>query len=262
MSKRLSLNCLLLGLVFFVAGCGASHEKAFEAYDRGKYNQALKTFKDEGATYNWLIGKYFDRAEAEDMEAQYFIGYVYMDRARRDLRQAKQKARHVLLLRKNKMLGARVANGMIAETLKKGKELFLVDIRNAYRWFAIAAEPGHLPARTGVGVSLLSMPERDNAEAVDWFRQAADQGDAAARNNLAVMYYYGDDVPRDVAKAGVLFSMAKKQGNTCAVRNLAKLKDKSREGLKVSQTTDISLSLSLHRSCFGTLKPRSKSPRL
>ena len=34
--------------------------------------------------------------------------------------------------------------------------------------------------------------EQDFKEAVKWFQKAADQGDAAAQNNLAGVYFFGD----------------------------------------------------------------------
>ena len=42
---------------------------------------------------------------------------------------------------------------------------------------------------------------RDDAEAVRWFRQAADQGVAQAQFNLGAMYYKGSGVRQDLALA-------------------------------------------------------------
>ena len=41
---------------------------------------------------------------------------------------------------------------------------------------------------------------RDDTEAVQWFRRAAEQGHAAGANNLGVMLTNGRGVPRDDAK--------------------------------------------------------------
>ena len=51
------------------------------------------------------------------------------------------------------------------------------------------------------------MPENE-AEAVTWFRKAADQGDAAAQMNLAAMYRYGKGVPKDLKEAQRLLKLA------------------------------------------------------
>ena len=42
---------------------------------------------------------------------------------------------------------------------------------------------------------------QDYAEAVKWFRLAADQGDAGAQSILGVMYDEGHGVPQDYAEA-------------------------------------------------------------
>ena len=55
------------------------------------------------------------------------------------------------------------------------------------------------------------MPEND-AEAVKWFRKAADQGFADAQFNLGVMYGNGEGVPESYVRAYVWLSMAKTQG--------------------------------------------------
>ena len=43
--------------------------------------------------------------------------------------------------------------------------------------------------------------ERDEAEAMRWFRAAADQGHAEAQNQLGVAYAEGDGVERDDMEA-------------------------------------------------------------
>lgn len=47
----------------------------------------------------------------------------------------------------------------------------------------------------GQGVS------RDSADAIGWYRKAADQGNATAQYVLGVIYYQGKEVPRDYAQA-------------------------------------------------------------
>jgi TPR repeat protein len=67
------------------------------------------------------------------------------------------------------------------------------------------------------------IPEND-AEAVKWFRKAADQGVAYAQYNLGVMYERGMGVPENSIRAYVWWSMAKTQGHTVATENLEILK--------------------------------------
>ena len=67
---------------------------------------------------------------------------------------------------------------------------------------------------TGLGV-----PQED-AEAVRWYRLAADQGNAAAQLDLGVMYDYGRGVPQDVAEAVRWYRLAADQGQAGAQFNL------------------------------------------
>jgi TPR repeat protein len=53
---------------------------------------------------------------------------------------------------------------------------------------------------------------RNNAEAIRWYRKAADQGDASAENSLGAMYVRGRGVGRDFALAHMWFSLAAANG--------------------------------------------------
>jgi uncharacterized protein len=46
----------------------------------------------------------------------------------------------------------------------------------------------------------LSVPQ-DYAEALKWYRKAAEQGDAIAQNNLGVMYENGKGIPQNYPDA-------------------------------------------------------------
>ena len=58
--------------------------------------------------------------------------------------------------------------------------------------------------------------QRDYAEALKWFRKAADQGDADAQNGLGLMYREGHGVQQDYAEALKWFRKAADQGNANA----------------------------------------------
>ncbi|WP_439830288.1 tetratricopeptide repeat protein, partial [Aeromonas veronii] len=55
------------------------------------------------------------------------------------------------------------------------------------------------------------MPQ-DDAQALAWYRKAAEQGHAKAQYNLGVMYGNGQGVPQDDAQAVVWFRKAAEQG--------------------------------------------------
>ena len=57
---------------------------------------------------------------------------------------------------------------------------------------------------------------QDLAEAVKWYRKAAEQGQEDAQNNLGIMYYKGQGVPRDYIQAHMWFDLAVANGNEMA----------------------------------------------
>ena len=61
---------------------------------------------------------------------------------------------------------------------------------------------------------------QDYAEALKWYRLAADQGDASAQYNLGVMYAEGRGVPQDYAEALKWYRLAADQGYADAQFNL------------------------------------------
>ncbi len=69
----------------------------------------------------------------------------------------------------------------------------------------------------------LGVPE-DYAKAVNWFREAAEQGNAKAQTNLGFMYVLGQSVPQDCTQAHMWFSLAASrhppgEGRDKAVKN-------------------------------------------
>ena len=86
------------------------------------------------------------------------------------------------------------------------------------------------------------VPE-DDAEAVKWYRLAAEQGYAGAQSNLGVMYSNGEGVPQNNALAHMLFNLAGAQGNEIGRENRIKM---------VAEMTpsDISRAQELARVCL------------
>ena len=84
------------------------------------------------------------------------------------------------------------------------------DYAEAMRWYRLAADQGHAAAQTNLGVMYGTgegVPQ-DYAEAMRWYRLAADQGHAAAQFNLGVMYTDGNGVPQDYVQAHMWFNLA------------------------------------------------------
>ena len=84
----------------------------------------------------------------------------------------------------------------------------------AVKWFRKAAEQGNAIAQGNLGYMYdlgKGIPEND-AEAVKWYRKAAEQGNANAQKNLGISYGNGEGIRRNNIKAYVWYSMAKTQG--------------------------------------------------
>jgi TPR repeat protein len=63
----------------------------------------------------------------------------------------------------------------------------------------------------------------NNALAVYWYRQAAEQGNHDAQNNLGAMYDAGEGVSQDKAAALYWYRLSAEQGNAVAQNNLGAL---------------------------------------
>ena len=86
-----------------------------------------------------------------------------------------------------------------------------------------AAEQGDAVAQNNLAVMYAlgdGVPEND-AEAVKWYRKAADQGHAKAQFNLGSMYENGDGVPENDAEAVKWYRRAAGQGDVDAQSILA-----------------------------------------
>ncbi len=99
------------------------------------------------------------------------------------------------------------------------------DLAAAADWYARAADAGHAPAMTSLGVLYLEGrgADADAERALALFERAADAGDARGLNNLGLLHARGDAVEQDYGRAAELFRAAADQGLPSAMTNLAVL---------------------------------------
>jgi TPR repeat protein len=92
------------------------------------------------------------------------------------------------------------------------------DYAQAVLWFRQAAEQGYPFAQNNLGCMYYNGwgVKTDNAEAARWFKKAAEQSNANAQFNLFVCYENGYGVEIDRSKAETLLRKAAEQGNTSA----------------------------------------------
>ena len=95
------------------------------------------------------------------------------------------------------------------------------DRAEALKWYRRAAEQGVAEAQFNLGNLYCTgqgVPQ-DLAEARKWYLKAAEQGDAEAQYNLGVSYGTGQGVPQDNRLAYAWFHVAAAQGNEPARYN-------------------------------------------
>jgi hypothetical protein len=98
------------------------------------------------------------------------------------------------------------------------------DMAQALAWYRKAADQGDAFAlgevyENGQGVA------RDYVQALAWYRKAADLGDASAQSTVGSLYYFGRSpgIPRDYAQALIWFQRGAQQGDPMALVGLGGL---------------------------------------
>jgi TPR repeat protein len=92
------------------------------------------------------------------------------------------------------------------------------DHAEAVKWYRLAADQGLAEAQYNLGVSYYDGPQ-NYAEAEKWFRLAAGQGFANANFNLGVMYAIGQGVSVNYATAYAWFNIAAAFGHEDEISN-------------------------------------------
>jgi len=97
------------------------------------------------------------------------------------------------------------------------------DYAQAVAWFRKAADQGFAAAQNELGSCyyLGNGVSQDYAQAVHWFRKAADQGDRSGQWNLGVCYVSGNGVSQDHEQAARWYRKAAEQGHVEAQNALA-----------------------------------------
>ena len=109
------------------------------------------------------------------------------------------------------------------ECFQRGKKFYnSKDYAEAVKWYRKAAEQGHADAQYNLGICYRNGygVTQDNDEAVKWYRKAAEQGLASAQCNLGYCYEKGKGVPQDEKEAVKWYRKAAEQGLAEAQNNL------------------------------------------
>lgn len=96
------------------------------------------------------------------------------------------------------------------------------DYAEAVKWYRKAADQGYAYAQLVLGCCYANSQgvSLDHAEAVKWYRKAAEQGLAHAQFRLGLCYFKGQGVLKDCTEARMWFCKAADQGHAGAQNNL------------------------------------------
>jgi predicted RNA-binding Zn-ribbon protein involved in translation (DUF1610 family) len=99
------------------------------------------------------------------------------------------------------------------------------DVAQAVAWYRKAADQGDATAQSALGDAYMegNGVQSDRTEAVKWFRKAADQGNARAQYSLAICLEDGMGIQQDNAQAIVWYQKAAAQGYEDAKEPLSRL---------------------------------------
>jgi TPR repeat protein len=107
------------------------------------------------------------------------------------------------------------------------------DFAQAMTWYRKAADQGYARAQNNIGhlYDHGQGVKQDYAQAMIWYRKAADQDNAGAQNNVGVLYDNGQGVKQDYAQAMNWHRKAADQGDAAAQYNIGVLYDNG-QGVK------------------------------
>lgn len=94
------------------------------------------------------------------------------------------------------------------------------DYAEAVKWFRMAAEKGHLGAQSTLGLIAFEM---EDAEMMRQVFEAAENGDAIAQNTLGLVYTGSSSMEENTTEAQKWFRKAAEQGNRASKYNLGDL---------------------------------------
>src|SRR5262249_27993611 len=93
----------------------------------------------------------------------------------------------------------------------------------AAKWYGLAADQGFAPAQNALALLYYRGQgvRKDLGQAEHWVRKAAEQGLPRAQTRLAYLYEQGDGMPQDQSAAASWYQKAARSGDPIAQNNLA-----------------------------------------
>jgi len=201
--KILCKYIIIGSLTFFSLSAGAFDDAAI-LYKKGLYKEAFNSFEK--------------LAKSGNANAQYNIGMMYYN----GVGVKKNKIMAFVWLEQSSNKGNKLAQNKLGYMYEKGEVKGTKDEAKAVKEYLKSALQNYNIAQLNLAMKFSENPTRENLEiALFWYQKAAANGNTAAMNNLANMYYHGHSVPRDYKKAYDLYFKAASFGDYIAQFNLA-----------------------------------------
>jgi uncharacterized protein len=204
-----------------------------DAIAQGKLGLMYEEGQGIPKDYTEAVRWYRRAAEQGDAIAQTKLGLMYEE----GKGVPKDYAEAVRWYRRAAEQGDATAEFNLGLIYENGKGVSRRDYVEAVRWYRKAAEQGIAQAETNLGliyahdafINDFGQPETpdpdgrvptDYAEAIRWFRKAAEQGNAKAQFSLASKYHLGEEVTQDYGEAIRWYRKAAEQREPLAEFNL------------------------------------------
>jgi TPR repeat protein len=197
--KYLLLSSLLLSEV----KCGP-FENSVALYKKGLYKEAFVGFEK--------------LAKSGNANAQYNLGMMYYN----GTGVKKNKIMAFVWLEQASNNGSKLAQNKLGYMYEKGEVKGTKDEAKAINEYLKSALQNYNFAQLNLAMKYSETPTKENLDlAFFWYQKAANNGNTAAMNNLANMYYHGQSVRKDYKKAFDLYFKAATLGDYIAQFNLA-----------------------------------------
>lgn len=195
---------------------------------------SLPTVSNKGVQAVALLHKAAEQGDAIaqfQLGGKYENGYVW-EGVSQDYQQALswyRKAAEQGHAKAQYRLGQIFETGLVAHSSESALKWMLEknqsvkqDHAQAMIWYRRAAEQGLANAQFNLGRMYANhkVMGHDDTQAVIWYRKAAEQGHVGAQNNLGTMFYNGHGVTQDYSKALIWFEKAAEQGYPIAIKNV------------------------------------------
>ena len=136
---------------------------------------------------------------------------------------AKQKGVNKVIVEKIRWIASKDADAqfLLGKCYSEGQGV-ATNLEEAVNWYRKAAEQGNAKAQYSLGdcYEYGYGVTKNETEAANWYRKAAEQGNAKAQNNLGACYGRGYGVTKNEAEAVNWYRKAAEQGNATAQNNL------------------------------------------